>query len=196
MGKDKLLVDGIEYTGIDDYHANFNLGCSVCKNKFNHNDLKQINGLYFCKTCEMGKVGFDLHGVLTESPHIFREILRFMMNMGYEIHIISGPPLDEIEAELERLGYIRGEHYHKVFSMSDYIRFSDSIESWSTWNDDQGRMSWWCSDDEWWKIKGLYCEEEGIKIVFDDKHEYRDHMPEGTKYYLVPQHKDVKLDED
>ena len=131
------------------------------------------------------RIGFDLHGVLTESPRIFRQILSVFRGLGYEIHVISGPSEDEIRGELGGMGYIDGLHYDKVFSMVDYLK--TRVEMWSEWNDDQKRVSWWCKDEDWWPVKGIYCESEGIDILFDDKDVYAKFMPLRTLFVLCPE---------
>ncbi len=124
-------------------------------------------------------IGFDLHGVLTERPDIMRGILEFLVQQGFVIHIISGSPLVELEAELTSLGYIKNLHYHKLYSIVDELKSRGT----KMWTDDQG--NWWCDDELWWPIKGEICEELGIKHLFDDSIQYGRFMPDGTTFHLV-----------
>jgi len=132
------------------------------------------------------KVGFDLHGVLTESPHVFKNVLAGMRYLGHEIHIISGPPENEIRQELLDLGYEQGKHYDIIFSMVDYLRNETDVVMTYSWNKKQDKISWWCDDELWWPIKGDYCRRENIDILFDDKNEYREHISEDTQFFKVP----------
>jgi len=129
------------------------------------------------------KIGFDLHGVLTESPHVLKPILK-MLATDNEINIISGSELIYMEKELTEMGYVEGTHYHRVFSMVDYMK-QNGYDMWTEWNEKEQRETWWCEDYIWWMIKGEICDKLDIDVLFDDKIEYEEYMPSFTKFYLI-----------
>jgi len=126
-----------------------------------------------------GRVGFDLHGVLTERPDISREFLKFLRDVGIEIHIMSGPPREQIIEELEELGYEEGVHYDVLFSVVDFLK-EHHVPMWQ--DEDE---NWWAHDEDWWRSKGRYCAEAGIMSLFDDSRKYRPYLPKGTTFHYI-----------
>ena len=123
------------------------------------------------------KIGFDLHGVLTEAPEILKPILMALRLRGDEIYVLSGPPRIVIEAELKKLRYFEGVHYDHLFSMIDYAR-EKGHEIW-----EKPKGHYWCDDKIWWTLKGKCCHENEIEILFDDRPEYRAHLPINTTFF-------------
>jgi hypothetical protein len=62
-------------------------------------------------------IGIDLHGVIDYEVSAFKWMFKIMVMQGKEIHIVSGPPLEEIKAELEEYGFKQGDHYHAIHSV-------------------------------------------------------------------------------
>ena len=128
----------------------------------------------------MARIGFDLHGVL--SPYDKQlsngsedkdDYLLFMTNLlsntrseGYEVWIVSGPPIEEIRAELDALGYEMGVHYDQIVSVVDWLRKTGAEMT----QDDKGH--WWASEEEWWSAKAKLCAYHEISELTDDRMEY------------------------
>lgn len=126
-----------------------------------------------------GRVGFDLHGVLTERPDIARELLIFLRDIHIEVHIMSGPPREDVIKELESYGYEEGEHYDVIFSVVDFLKEHHI----PMWQDKKDR--WWAHDDDWWPSKGQYCVEAKIMSLFDDSREYEPYLPPETTFHYI-----------
>jgi len=102
------------------------------------------------------KVAFDIHGALDDDDdQMLRKMLEWSIERGKEVFIISGPPKEQINKELEKLGI--------DFSNITIISVVE-----------------WCSEDEWWASKGMICREYGIDLIFDDSYRYKKYMPEST----------------
>lgn len=125
----------------------------------------------------LAKIGFDLHGVLTEAPKVLKPILMALRKAGHEVYILSGPPEKVVRKELDSLGYYEGVHFDKVFSMID-LAMKLKAKVW-----EQPKGHYWCNDRLWWTLKGLICKEHNIQILIDDRPEYQIHLPEFTTFY-------------
>lgn len=117
------------------------------------------------------RIAFDFHGVLQAYPEKFKKILADLTT-NHRIYIISGPPLEEIEEQLELTGYEQGYHYDYIISVVDWLK-------------DQGvemklnqQGSYYCKQRYWWESKGLICEAEEIDMLFDDSILYKEYMKE------------------
>lgn len=120
----------------------------------------------------MTKIGIDLHGVIDDNVEMAKIHLKNLVRDGNIILIISGPPTDELEAELAGHGLEQGVHYHEVRSVVDHLK-SKSAEM---WQDEKGR--WWTHDEIWWGTKGEICEECEVDIMIDDHEEFAVGFPD------------------
>ncbi|CAG7580685.1 MAG: hypothetical protein SLAVMIC_00521 [uncultured marine phage] len=114
------------------------------------------------------KIGIDIHGVINVNPDIFSALTKKFKDLGYEIHVLTGPRLNQpyktrtgnynsVEEELVRHDII----YDHLFSVLDY-----NIEQGEdAWEDEKG---WWTSDESWNKTKAEYCQREQIDFHIDD----------------------------
>jgi hypothetical protein len=108
------------------------------------------------------KFGVDIHGVATDATEFFKEFTKTMVEVGYEVHIITGPPVDVARAEVEQLGI----SYTHIFSIADYHK---EIGTPMTW-DSNGHP--FMSDYEWDRTKADYCQREEIHLHLDDSDAY------------------------
>jgi len=119
------------------------------------------------------KVAFDIHGALDDDDdQMLRKMLEWSIERGKEVFIISGPPKEQINKELEKLGIDFSNI--TIISVVDWLKQADV----KMWQDKKG--DWWCSEDEWWASKGMICREYGIDLIFDDSYRYKKYMPEST----------------
>lgn len=125
----------------------------------------------------MANIAFDVHGTLDyDSDGLLMRILDSCLLKGDTVFIISGPPGDQVEREISALGMDPANV--TIVSVVDWLKDSGA----KMWKDDKD--TWWCSDGEWWSSKGKICAEYEIDMLFDDKIQYRKHMPETTKFVL------------
>jgi len=136
----------------------------------------------FLKLNEMGesqiikKIGFDIHGVISSDPELFRELSEVFRSDGYEVHIITGPRIyapyktkmgkfNSVIEELDKYGVV----YDQLFSVLDYS-ISLGVDA---WEDENG---WWTSDISWNKTKGEYCFRNNIALHIDDTKIYGEYF--------------------
>ena len=111
------------------------------------------------------KHGFDIHGVLDTDAQLFQAYLGTLVAASHEVHIISGPPLKAILADLDAIGLRQGVHWTHTFSVVDYhVKIGTPID----WRPDGAHMD----AHKWDSTKGQYCEREGIHIHWDDSDTY------------------------
>lgn len=125
------------------------------------------------------KLAIDVHGVLNTKPDLLKVLLMKLRHAGYEIHILSGPPMPFMLDELDKMGIVDDTHYDYLFSIVDYLQ---SIGA-NMWQD--GRERWYASDEDWDSAKGIYCKEHGIRDIIDDTFAYEKYMPGFTKFHLI-----------
>jgi len=122
-------------------------------------------------------VAFDIHGTLdNDEDGMLRGIFdafREPQWKGVKVFIVSGAPKPEIEVELDKLGIDYTDI--TIVSVVDYLK----RKGYYMWNTPQG---WFTHPDVWWKSKGMICEEYNIDMIFDDLIQYKEHMPETTKF--------------
>jgi hypothetical protein len=112
-------------------------------------------------------VGLDVHGVITSAPAAFRGFAKWLHDdAGAKVYIISGPPMEQVLAELHDLGFYEAVHYDKVFSIVDFLRASCV----DMWQDQNG--TWWADEKDWWGSKGQICAEYNVSIHIDDSERY------------------------
>jgi len=112
------------------------------------------------------KIGVDLHGVIDDDITFFKGLLEIFYFASIEIYVISGPPVKDIEQELEEYGFKKGLHYQHVASVVDHLK-NKGVQMWIG---QEG--TWWASDDEWWSAKAEICDNKNIDLMIDDSEEY------------------------
>ena len=134
--------------------------------------------------------GIDVHGTLanrtpegglkpTDRFALLEPLMRAWMKKGETVYIVSGPPTEEIEAEVTSLGLQEGVHYTECLSVVDFLQTRESVPM---WQDDRG---WWSDHVDWNKAKAKIAFQYGIDIIIDDMADYREAMPEATDFILV-----------
>lgn len=121
------------------------------------------------------KIGIDIHGVINENPAFFNKFMQSILDAGGEVHILSGPPSEQIWQELKEMGF-NSHAGVRVFSIVDFHKAAGTAMK----QDSDGQ--WWTvkkEDDEWvpdqyvWdKTKGDYCLKHGIDLMIDDSDAY------------------------
>ena len=111
------------------------------------------------------KIGLDLHGVLDTYPKTFKAIIRLLEKTGNTFVIVSGPPVDKIEEEIERLGFDLFDFYG-VYSVVDFL-YNDGVEF-----DETDPENLWCDDNIWWDSKARICQANDIDYLIDDSIKY------------------------
>lgn len=124
-------------------------------------------------------VAFDVHNTLdNDEDGMLRGILNAFLERQWaelKVFIVSGPPKEQIKEELDALGIDYSNI--TIISVVDYLK----RKGYYMWNTPKG---WFTHPEVWWKAKGMICEEYNISMIFDDKFEYREHMPKTTKFVL------------
>jgi hypothetical protein len=115
----------------------------------------------------MKSIGVGLHAVLDKDTEYFKKIMSYVILSNNQVFVISGPPTEELKAELNKLGFIQGHHYTEAISIVDYLK-SQNIEM---WQDDKG--SWWSDEESWWSSKAKICEERSILYMIDNTAKYK-----------------------
>jgi len=116
------------------------------------------------------RMGFDLHKTIDSKPEFFKYWLEFCVQKNHKVFIISGPPKEEINTELRRLGFECDLHYHEIISVVDFLKSTGC----KMWQDDLG--DWWAEECDWWASKAKICEVQKIDTLVDDKEEYQEHF--------------------
>lgn len=145
----------------------------------NFPSITNMEGYTFSKENPI-KLGIDVHGVMDDDPDSIKRALEACINTGfYEVHVISGPPAGQVQAELETLSYQEGVHYQKLHTIVDFLKESDA----EMWLDD--KKTWWASDEDWWSAKAKICEKYGIDIMIDNTTHYEPYFKNTkTKFWL------------
>jgi hypothetical protein len=128
----------------------------------------------------MLKLGLDIHGVISQDPHIFSEMAREWIAAGNEVHIITGiTQSDEVVKQLrEEYGMVWTHFYSIVDTLLE-----QGVEPLphSTHNRP------YFPDEHWDPAKAEYCAENGITVHYDDTEHYGDYF--STKFVYYPRRK-------
>jgi len=118
----------------------------------------------------MRKIAYDLHGVISAAPEKFKAIMKADRCLNKQVWVISGPPLEQVEQELDELKLVRGEHYDHVVGVVSYLnsRFYQNTV------DENGH--YWFEEDVWWKSKHSICKDYCIDVLYDNDVEYGYHF--------------------
>jgi len=123
-------------------------------------------------------LGIDLHGVIDDDVKYFRSMLRNTI-LFQKIYIISGPPVVDIEKELDKHGLYQDLHYNEIFSVIDFLK-EKGVKMWTDING-----QWWASEEDWWSSKAEICEKYNVDIMIDDKERYQRYFKNiKTKFLL------------
>lgn len=114
------------------------------------------------------KIGVDFHGVINTDPRFFKEFIDIALTTGFETHIISGGPKDDIEKFLA-LHKIR---YTSLWCIFDYFDDKQEVEFLPD-------GSFHVDDVAWNSAKGEYCRRNEICVHIDDSLIY-------GKYFSTP----------
>jgi len=118
------------------------------------------------------KLSLDVHGVVDALPETFSFLSNAIINLGGEVHILTGGSCDsKLESQLKSLG-IKWTH---SFSVYDYllgvktpivgeIQFPD------------GTIQKKFEDGAWDKVKAEYCRKHDITLHIDDTLAYNEHF--------------------
>lgn len=108
------------------------------------------------------KIGFDLHGVVDSNSVFFRSLMGDLIKQGWEVHIITGASWAKERTTLKKLK-IPFTHF---FSIVDH---HTTIGTGVIW-DDKGDPH--LDPSHWDRTKGIYCDQHGIHMHFDDSDIY------------------------
>jgi len=110
------------------------------------------------------KIGLDIHGVVDSMPEFFSFLSNAFISAGGEVHIITGGRWDsEFETMLNDFG-IKWTH---KFSVYDYLKESDA-EVIGKVEFPDGTIQKKFKNEDWDKVKGQYCKDNGINLHIDD----------------------------
>lgn len=110
------------------------------------------------------KIGLDLHGVITDHPEYFKQMVSALIMYGWEVHVITGGSKEKATEELNRLGFIIDESYTHLFSVLDYhLEKGTRIVGWHPVLKNPE-----FPDREWDRTKADYCRKKGIGLHLDD----------------------------
>jgi len=123
------------------------------------------------------RIAIDVHGTIDKNPKLFKLMMEIYLSAGIEVYIVSGPPVEEIHKELEKLKFKLDKHFSWIYSVVDYLRSHTTVEM---TQDDKGH--WWCAEKDWWDSKGMMCKHYNIDVIIDNEIKYKDNMPEKTKF--------------
>ena len=122
----------------------------------------------------MKKIGFDIHGVIDSNPCYFADLIKKYRDEGFEIHIITGSPLADMEDKLYGWGIV----YDQYFGIADWC-----LANSKTAYIDNGEV--YDTDDVWNTAKSMYCVREGIDVHVDDSDIYQQTFKNiSTRYHL------------
>lgn len=131
------------------------------------------------------KFAVDIHGVCADKPELWRVMTKAWVDAGHEVHILSGPPMDQIKGELSGMLFVESIHYTHVFSIVDYHRDilkttmkQDCKGNWHLDPAEGGDAGYYL----WDRTKGDYCLRMGVDCIFDDSDAYKYFVKSPTAY--------------
>ena len=121
------------------------------------------------------KIGLDFHGVINKRPEFFSEFCNLALQRGYEIHVITGGPLEVVKEMLNKW-HVRYSH---IFAILDYY---ESVGNVSYFENGEIKVP----VQLWDTAKAEYCMRHGINMHIDDSSQY-------VKWFSTPYcHYDVE----
>lgn len=117
-------------------------------------------------------ISFDLHGVLSDQPAIFKEIMQSFLNSsnGNDIWIITGSTTKRAHEELEELGFTKYVHFTHVIGLPDYLeeKGAESTGIHPVFKNKE------YPQEVWDRAKSEICSDNNISLHFDDTTGYGD----------------------
>lgn len=123
-------------------------------------------------------IAIDIHGTLDTDPEFFKDMLSIIIEARTLVWIISGPPVEDMIAELTKMGFIGGVHYNGTISIVDFLQERNT----DMWKDEH--ENWWAGDLDWWSAKGRMCAHYCIGTLIDNEIRYKQYMPGQCKFVL------------
>lgn len=168
--------------------ANFDTITAIDNEKFLNSKTESVYGetcvkriyahfiftqLEISKNLEYGDViSFDIHGVL-DNNQLFPTLTQILTELGFEIHIITGPHVtDSMYKKLEKLNVV----YEHLFSIADYHK---QIKTKMWYVDGKPYMD----NDKWNKTKAVQCLKVRSRLHFDDTFYYSEHFETPFVWY-------------
>ena len=122
------------------------------------------------------KIGIDIHGVIDTYPFGFAKLSRNLIQHGHEVHIVTGESWATAEPTIKKC-LVKYTHH---FSIVDYHREKKTE---GLYQDKDG--NWWMGEKDWNASKGLYAQEVGLDIHFDDQDRYQSAFPKTCAFIIV-----------
>jgi hypothetical protein len=111
----------------------------------------------------MFRIGLDVHGVIDTHPEIFSMLSKCFIDLGHEVHIITGPSITpEFIEKLKNFGMV----WTKLHSITDYNTLNGANIQY------QDKDNPWMDDDTWNSTKAKICLENEIHTHIDDSDTY------------------------
>jgi len=123
------------------------------------------------------KIGFDFHGVLDLEDSLFRDMAKLAVNLGYEVHVLTGSNLERFVVESKDI-IVKGVHYTHFFSVCDYL-IENGIENTGTLEHPT------FDSDIWNAAKGEYAFYASLDIHYDDCEIYSESFPKTCVFILI-----------
>jgi hypothetical protein len=123
------------------------------------------------------KIGLDVHKVIDKYPRLFSLATHKWLDLGWEIHIVTGQERSVVEPELHGLNVV----FTHFFSIVDY-HLEVGTEM---WDDDPRGSGWWMHKEDWLPSKGRYARQAGLDVHYDDSIEYAQFFPDTCTFIWV-----------
>ena len=130
------------------------------------------------------KHAFDFHGVMQKYPKLFKPMMEDLVKGGNVVSILSGPPREQIERELEGAGYIRGVHFNHILSVVDWLHYQLNYRDAKFDLQQKEDGSWFTDPVTWWSSKSKICQEFGIEIMYDDQEAYSKYIVDERPLFM------------
>lgn len=122
------------------------------------------------------KIGVDFHGVLATNPVYFSGFCRKVMEKGWEIHIISGGPRNDILQYLNK----NDIPFTELYTILETCDKAGTVKYFAD-------GSFYVKEEIWNRAKGIYCEKNNISLHIDDSSYYEPYF--STPFCLYTLHK-------
>ena len=130
------------------------------------------------------KYAFDFHGVIQKYPKIFKPMMEDLLKGGNVVSILSGPPREQIEWELNEAGYEKGVHFNHILSVVDWLHYQINYRDAKFILTQKEDKSWMTDSQTWWSSKSKICNEFGIDVMYDDQEAYSKYIVDERPMFL------------
>ena len=130
------------------------------------------------------KYAFDFHGVIQKYPKIFKPMMEDLLKGGNVVSILSGPPREQIEWELNEAGYEKGVHFNHILSVVDWLHYQINYRDAKFILTQKEDKSWMTDSQTWWSSKSKICNEFGIDVMYDDQEAYSKYRVDERPMFL------------